>query len=70
MLAYIPVFPIFVFLCSLFNIVPSAAPQIPLVLEDAGIEPVLEFIDPVFAKTSQKRSFSVIANERYGLVFV
>ncbi len=30
--------------------------------------PVPEFIDPVFAKTSQKRSFSVIENERLGLV--
>ena len=29
-----------------------------------------EFIDPVFTKTSQKRSFSVIQNERFGLVFV
>ncbi len=28
-----------------------------------------EFIDPVFAKTSPKRSFSVIENERFGLVF-
>ncbi len=31
--------------------------------------PVPEFIDPVFAKTSQKRSFSVIQNERFRLVF-
>ncbi len=29
-----------------------------------------EIIDPVFAKTSPKRSFSVIQNERFGLVFV
>ncbi len=29
-----------------------------------------EFIDPVFVKTSTKRSFSVIQNERFGLVFV
>jgi hypothetical protein len=28
-----------------------------------------EFIDPVFAKTSPKRSFSVIENERFGLGF-
>ncbi len=28
-----------------------------------------EFIDPVFAKTSPKRSFSVIENEPFGLVF-
>ncbi len=27
------------------------------------------FIDPVFTKTSPKRSFSVIQNERFGLVF-
>ncbi len=31
--------------------------------------PVPEFIDPVFVKTSPKRSFSVIQNERFGLVF-
>jgi hypothetical protein len=30
---------------------------------------VPELIDPVFAKTSSKRSFSVIENERFGLVF-
>jgi hypothetical protein len=30
---------------------------------------VPEFIDPVFTKTSPIRSFSVIANERFGLVF-
>jgi hypothetical protein len=30
---------------------------------------VPEFIDPVFATTSQKRSFSMIKNERSGLVF-
>jgi hypothetical protein len=30
---------------------------------------VPEFIDPVFVKTSPKRSFSVIQNERFGLVF-
>jgi hypothetical protein len=29
-----------------------------------------EFTDPVFAKTKPKRSFSVIENERCGLVFV
>ncbi len=31
--------------------------------------PVTEFKDPVFAKTSPKRSSSVIENERFGLVF-
>ncbi len=31
---------------------------------------VPEFIDPIFVKTSRKRSFSVIQNERFGLVFV
>jgi hypothetical protein len=30
---------------------------------------VPEFIDSVFTKTSPKRSFSVIQNERFGLVF-
>ncbi len=33
------------------------------------IRPVPEFIDPVFAKTSLKRSFSVIENEGFGRVF-
>ncbi len=33
------------------------------------ISAVPEFIDPVFTKTSPKRSFSVIQNERFGLVF-
>ncbi len=32
--------------------------------------PVPEVIDPVFAKTSQKRSFCMTENERFGLVFV
>ncbi len=31
--------------------------------------PVPEFVDPVFAKTSPKRSFSLIEYERLGLVF-
>jgi hypothetical protein len=34
------------------------------------LAPVPEFIDPVFGKTSPKRSFSVIENERFGMVFV
>jgi hypothetical protein len=28
-----------------------------------------EFIDPVFAKTCPKRSISMTANDRFGLVF-
>ncbi len=31
---------------------------------------VPEIIDPVFAKTSPKRSFCMTENERFGLVFV
>jgi hypothetical protein len=31
--------------------------------------PVPEFIDPVFTKTSPKRSFSMTERERFGLVF-
>ncbi len=31
--------------------------------------PVPEFIDPVFVKTSPKRSFSITENEHFGLVF-
>ncbi len=33
------------------------------------MSPVPEFIGLVFAKTNPKRSFSVIENERFGLVF-
>jgi hypothetical protein len=33
------------------------------------VDPEPEFIEPVFAKTSPKRSFSLIKNERFGLVF-
>ncbi len=32
--------------------------------------PVPEIIDPVFAKTSPKRSFCMTENERFGLVLV
>jgi hypothetical protein len=32
--------------------------------------PVPEIINPVFAKTSPKRSFCITENERFGLVFV
>jgi hypothetical protein len=39
------------------------------ILKPALGYPVSEFIDPVFTKTSPKRSFSVIQNERFGLVF-
>ncbi len=34
-----------------------------------GLSPVPEIIDPVFAKTSPKRSFSMTEYERFGLVF-
>ncbi len=33
------------------------------------MHPVPEFIDPVFVKTRSKCSFSVMENERFGLVF-
>jgi hypothetical protein len=33
-------------------------------------KPVPEFIDPVFAKTSQSARFLLSENERFGLVFV
>jgi hypothetical protein len=33
------------------------------------LTPVAVILDPVFAKTSQKRSFSMTENERFGLVF-
>ncbi len=32
------------------------------------LSPVTEFKDPVFAKTSPKRSFSIIDNERFGVI--
>jgi hypothetical protein len=34
-----------------------------------GVTAVPDFIDPVFGKTSSKRSFSVMQNKRIGLVF-
>jgi hypothetical protein len=36
----------------------------------AVCSPVPEIIDPVFAKTSPKRSFSMTEYERFGLVFM
>jgi hypothetical protein len=33
------------------------------------VQPAPEFIDPVFGKKSPKQSFSVMQNERFGLVF-
>jgi hypothetical protein len=41
-------------------------PQMSLQLQSS---PVSEFIDPVFAKTSPKRSFSMTENEHFELVF-
>ncbi len=38
-------------------------------LESRRILSVPEFIDPVFVKTSPKRSFSMAKNERFRLVF-
>jgi hypothetical protein len=41
-----------------------------IVSKKTGVNtPVPEFINPVFVKTSPKRSFLVIENERFGLVF-
>jgi hypothetical protein len=42
-----------------------------LVFADSKVQaglasPVSEFIDPVFAKTSPKRSFSITKNDRFG----
>jgi hypothetical protein len=34
-----------------------------------GNHQVSEFIDPFFTKTSLKRSFSMVENEHFGLVF-
>jgi hypothetical protein len=42
---------------------------IPSFLSHAVIPTVPEIIDPVFAKTSPKRSFSMTEYERFGLVF-
>ncbi len=39
------------------------------ILDISEVGQVPEFIDPAFTKTSPKRSFSVIQNERFGLVF-
>jgi hypothetical protein len=52
--------------CSNNILCKTAACDFPLTKRK---RPVPEFIDPVFTKTSPKRSFSVIQNERFGLVF-
>jgi hypothetical protein len=39
------------------------------ILEDVRHSSVPEIIDPVFAKTRSKRSFSMTEYERFGLVF-
>jgi hypothetical protein len=36
---------------------------------ELNMRPLPECIDPVFVKTSRKRSFSMTENERLGLVF-
>ncbi len=52
-------------------VAPSIPPTPPQQDQRAKLQlPVPEFIDAVFVKTSPKRSFSVIQNERFGLVFV
>ncbi len=48
------------------GLIPFASLRSSKVLE----QPVPEFIDPVFTKTSPKLSISVIQNERFWLVFV
>jgi hypothetical protein len=37
--------------------------------DDGAVTPVPEFIDPVFEKTSPKRSFSMTENDCCGVVF-
>jgi hypothetical protein len=39
-------------------------------VKDCGKDPMPEIRDPVFAKTSPKRSFLMSENELFGLVFV
>jgi hypothetical protein len=43
--------------------------QLAILLNTSLASAVSEFIDPVFAKTSPKRSFSMSQIERFGLVF-
>jgi hypothetical protein len=45
-------------------------PLVKVSIADNSLLPVPEIIDPVFEKTSPKRSFSMTENERFGLVFV
>jgi hypothetical protein len=51
---------------------PGSRTLYPPRIPDPGVkktlDPVPEFIDPVFVKTSPKRSFLVIENTRFGLV--
>jgi hypothetical protein len=44
-------------------------PPPPLPCTQTALRTVPEFIDSVFETTSPKRSFSLIGNERFGLVF-
>jgi hypothetical protein len=57
---------------------PASGVRFPLARKDLQTEPVFvdllrgpvpEIIDPVFSKTSPKRSFSMTEQERFGLVF-
>ncbi len=41
-----------------------------ILVQACGKKSVPEFIDPVFAKTSPKRWFSMTENEHFGLVFM
>ncbi len=47
----------------------SMAPDLQVYLGSMCTVAMPEFIDPVFARTSLKRSFSMSENERFGLVF-
>ncbi len=59
---------VYVYTLKLWRAQSALVPQLSHKHPNSG-SPVPEIIDPVFAKTSPKRSFSMTEYERFGLVF-